>query len=70
MSFFSVVFVFAGKKQSKPVEKMSEIRKKSTWKWWLHFFEKFPQNPQTSKSRVSLSNLGLGIFDEVSVSKF
>jgi len=33
MSFFSVVFVFAGKKQSKPVEKMSEIRKKSTWKW-------------------------------------
>ena len=58
--------VFAGKKQPQHVEKMPEIWKNSSQKWWWHFFEKIRQNAQILKSRVSVSNFK----PRVSVSKF
>jgi len=76
-SFFPAVF--AGKKQSKQVRKMSEIRKKLNLKWSQRFFDKLRQNPQILKPRVSVSNFKSRVqeflmksrsrsFNEVSVS--
>jgi len=53
-SFLSVVF--AGKKQPKQVGKMPESRKNFNLEVVTTFFQKFRQNSQILKSRVSVSN--------------
>ena len=67
---------------TKTGREMPEIRKNSTLKRWRQFFEKFRQNPQILKSRVSVLNFKYWIqvaeffmksrsrsFNEVSISK-
>jgi len=62
--------VFAGRKQPKEVGKMREIDRKFNFK----LIAMFKKNPaKCTKFEVSVSNFkvsSLGIFDEVSVSKF
>jgi len=62
--------VFADKKQLKHVEKMPEIWKNSSQKWWWHFYKTFQQMHKfwSLESRSQTSSLGLRVFDKVSVS--
>jgi len=65
--------VFADKKQAKQVGKIQEIWKNSTLRWW-RFSKNSPKRRNFEVSRLGLclefQVSSLGIFDEVSVSKF